>query len=73
MLAHTVVLFAIVLVIASAQPNLRPIIGIVTEPTDGALSKFGDSFISAGYVKFVEMGGARVVPIPYPLVVPYFR
>jgi gamma-glutamyl hydrolase len=37
-----------------------PIIGIVSHP----IAKHGE-YISASYVKWVEMGGGRVVPIPY--------
>jgi len=48
--------------------NLRPIIGILTQPTVPVLTSAlnnGSSFITASYVKWVESGGARVVPIPY--------
>jgi len=41
----------------------RPILGILTQPVDAALAKFGKSYIAASYVKFIESGGARVVPI----------
>eukprot|EP00698_Gefionella_okellyi_P006616 TRINITY_DN15940_c0_g1_i1.p1 TRINITY_DN15940_c0_g1~~TRINITY_DN15940_c0_g1_i1.p1 ORF type:complete len:312 (-),score=64.62 TRINITY_DN15940_c0_g1_i1:51-986(-) len=64
--------FALLLVIFVASTlaalDLRPIIGIVSEPTDGGLAKFGNSFVAASYVKFVESGGARVVPIPHNLM-----
>jgi len=43
--------------------NERPIVGILTQPTDGALANYGSSYIAASYVKFVESGGARVVPV----------
>jgi len=65
MFGRSFAVLAVILVIVSAQQNLRPVIGIVTEPTSPSLAKYGNSFISAGYVKFVEMAGARVVPIPY--------
>ncbi|KAJ8037926.1 Gamma-glutamyl hydrolase [Holothuria leucospilota] len=44
--------------------NPRPIIGILAQATGlRHISKYGKSFIAASYVKFVEAGGARVVPI----------
>jgi len=43
--------------------NNRPIIGILTQPTDGPLTQFGSSYIAASYVKYVESGGGRVVPV----------
>ncbi|MEW5313377.1 MAG: hypothetical protein WDW38_004948 [Sanguina aurantia] len=43
----------------------RPMIGILTQPGDVAYD--GESYISAGYVKWLESAGARIVPIPYDL------
>jgi len=43
--------------------NLRPIVGILTQPTDGILMKYGSSYIASSYVKYVESAGARVVPL----------
>jgi len=45
------------------QLNNRPVFGIITEPTGTWGSHYGDAFIAASYVKFLEMGGAQVVPI----------
>ena len=42
----------------------RPIIGILTLPND-VDTTLGHSYFPASYVKFLEGGGARVVPIPY--------
>ena len=49
-------------------PNGRPIIGILAQDIQddltGSLANVPyTSYISASYVKFVESGGARVVPI----------
>ncbi|BFZ02877.1 hypothetical protein BsWGS_05916 [Bradybaena similaris] len=41
--------------------NNRPIIGILTEPTTSF--EFGQEYIQATYVHFLEMAGARVVPV----------
>lgn len=41
----------------------RPVIGILTLPNDGMYNLTGTSYIDAGYVKWIEMGGARVVPL----------
>ncbi|KAI3457614.1 hypothetical protein Pfo_014277 [Paulownia fortunei] len=49
--------------------NHRPIIGILSHPGDGASGRFNNatnaSYIAASYVKFVESGGARVIPLLY--------
>ena len=42
--------------------NLRPIIGIVSQPLH---SDPGLSYIAASYVKFVEMAGGRAVPLKF--------
>lgn len=46
---------------AQSQMDLRPIIGILTQPYQSDNSPY--SYIAASYVKFVESAGARVVPI----------
>ncbi|KAL6838568.1 hypothetical protein ACP4OV_031624 [Aristida adscensionis] len=49
----------------------RPVIGVVTHPGDGTYemrtyrADSGASYIAASYVKFVESGGARVIPLIY--------
>ena len=57
---------------ASAGPaasNFRPIIGVVSEPVvpenQQVSGKKPTSYIAASYVKYLEMAGARVVPIVY--------
>ena len=56
---------------APADPAVydRPVIGIVTHPGDGAAGRISNatstSYIAASYVKFVEAGGARVIPLIY--------
>jgi len=56
---------------APADPAVydRPVIGIVSHPGDGAGGRISNttatSYIAASYVKFVEAGGARVIPIIY--------
>jgi gamma-glutamyl hydrolase len=47
-------------IIENQQLNIRPLIGIVTQP----YNKTHDYIMSA-YVKFVELSGARVVPIDW--------
>ncbi|CAJ1957613.1 unnamed protein product [Sphenostylis stenocarpa] len=55
----------------ATDPNLyyRPVIGILSHPGDGASGRLsnvtGVSNIPASYVKFVESGGARVIPLFY--------
>jgi len=50
-------------------PNYRPIIGIVTTPSEypDVYNPQNYSYLASSYVKFVESGGARVVPIQYDL------
>jgi len=57
------VVLAIWLVNAAVNNN-RPIIGILTQRSDtcAKIGK-GNSYIAASYVKYLESGGARVVPI----------
>lgn len=45
--------------------NLRPIIGILSQPGEPAPD--GQSYIAASYVKWLESAGARVVPILYDM------
>jgi len=46
--------------------NNRPIIGILSQPVDEpSLQIYGTSYIAASYVKYVEAGGAQVVPLIY--------
>lgn len=54
--------------------HFRPLIGILSQPGDGdgglLIERMGwnstnVSYIAASYVKFVEMGGARAVPLIY--------
>lgn len=54
--------------VAAAPPevNDRPIVGILTLPNHmSEYSHLGTSYFPASYVKWVESGGGRVVPIPY--------
>ncbi|AES66560.2 gamma-glutamylhydrolase [Medicago truncatula] len=47
----------------------QPVIGILSHPGDGASGRLSNatdaSYLAASYVKFVEAGGARVVPLIY--------
>ena len=55
-----------------ALSNTRPIIGITTQPVDEnnkayfrskGINSSELSYIAASYIKWAEMGGARVVPV----------
>lgn len=46
--------------------NMRPIIGILTDPNPYT-QWAGQSYFPASYVKWIESGGGRVVPVPYTL------
>jgi len=60
-----------------ATQNDRPIIGILTQPSDSSLTKYGSNYIAASYVKYVESAGARVVPVrhdaPFSVLQQYFN
>jgi len=47
--------------------NERPIVGVLTQPlgTENSTSKGSRSYIAASYIKWVEMAGARAVPIHF--------
>ncbi|XP_003974928.1 gamma-glutamyl hydrolase [Takifugu rubripes] len=49
----------------SQQPvNDRPVIGVLTQMvSDEAMKPFGRTYIPASYVKYIESGGGRVMPI----------
>jgi len=49
----------------SASLNLRPIIGILDQPSPDYLLPYGKTYITASYVKWVEASGGRVVPVPH--------
>ncbi|XP_070580139.1 gamma-glutamyl hydrolase-like [Ptychodera flava] len=49
--------------LCEASVNDRPIIGVMCHHTDPEKAAYGNSYISAGYVKFLESAGARVVPV----------
>lgn len=44
--------------------NDRPVIGVLTQlVSDEAMKPFGRTYIPASYVKYIESGGSRVMPI----------
>lgn len=46
------------------KTNDRPVIGILTQiVTDEEMKPYGDTYIPASYVKYIESGGSRVMPI----------
>lgn len=51
--------------IAFVSATERPIIGIVALPTEDTETKYGNYYVAASYVKFIESAGGRVVPIRY--------
>ncbi|XP_067043104.1 gamma-glutamyl hydrolase-like [Acropora muricata] len=40
-----------------------PIVGVLTQETDGNVTIFGSQYVAASYVKFIESAGGRMVPI----------
>ncbi|XP_061585378.1 gamma-glutamyl hydrolase [Cololabis saira] len=50
--------------ISQESVNDRPVIGILTQiVSDESMKPFGSTYIPASYVKYVESGGSRVMPI----------
>ncbi|XP_006818029.2 gamma-glutamyl hydrolase-like [Saccoglossus kowalevskii] len=50
-------------VITSTLAHDKPIIGVLSQKTDEEKAFYGNTYIAASYVKFLESSGARVVPI----------
>jgi len=50
---------------ARTSENDRPIIGILSQPT--SLTQYGNAYIAASYVKYVEGAGGRAAPIFFNL------
>uniref|UniRef100_A0A8B9TG67 folate gamma-glutamyl hydrolase n=1 Tax=Anas platyrhynchos TaxID=8839 RepID=A0A8B9TG67_ANAPL len=47
-----------------SEPNERPIVGVLAQECHfNKFQQFGNSYIAASYVKFLESAGARVVPL----------
>lgn len=40
-----------------------PVIGILTQKTNGQFQRYGHSYLAASYVKYLEMAGAQVIPV----------
>ncbi|KAG7480780.1 hypothetical protein MATL_G00060030 [Megalops atlanticus] len=54
--------------------NDRPIIGMLTqEVVDDGMMRFGKTYIPASYVKYVESGGSRVMPIRLNQTLPEYE
>ncbi|KAK3580712.1 hypothetical protein CHS0354_005716 [Potamilus streckersoni] len=51
--------------------NLRPVIGVLAQETNS--STFGDTYIIATYIKYIESAGAQVVPIRVNETEDYYR
>ncbi|CAH3137900.1 unnamed protein product [Pocillopora meandrina] len=63
---------AVVLVLSTCMLNVvidtRPqFLTILVQNTERNMKTFGRTYISAGYIKYIESAGGRVVPIRYPL------
>ncbi|KAH3864030.1 gamma-glutamyl hydrolase A-like isoform X2 [Dreissena polymorpha] len=43
--------------------NVRPIIGVLAQESDYNDLEYGDTYISADYFQYIEMAGARAVPV----------
>ncbi|GCC36955.1 gamma-glutamyl hydrolase-like isoform X2 [Chiloscyllium punctatum] len=53
--------------------NQRPLVGVLAQKTYGFFERFGDSYIAASYVKYLESAGAQVVPIGIDLTEDQYR
>ncbi|KAL0217835.1 hypothetical protein RCL1_008684 [Eukaryota sp. TZLM3-RCL] len=56
-------LSAFVILLVAARPDVLPTIGVLTHPSTEVLEQYGPNYLSASYVKWTEMAGARAVPI----------
>lgn len=56
------------------KTNDRPVIGILTQiVTDDIMKPYGETYIPAGYVKYIESGGGRVMPIRVTYSTEYYE
>ena len=55
--------FSLWIISESCEENPQPVIGILAQTTNPDSSYSNTSYIAASYVKFVEMFGARAVPV----------
>ena len=53
----------LIAVLSQTYPKQSPVIGIYTQTCDEDDIDHFESYISASYIKFIEMSGAQVVPI----------
>merc|ERR1711916_356169 len=51
----------------------RPIVGILTQNREWGWPAVNNTYIAASYIKYIEMAGARVVPVFYKRDVTYFE
>lgn len=59
-------LLFLLLVVGQAEvgeATTRPVLGILSQAADGPLRAYGEEYIAASYIKFIESAGARVVPL----------
>lgn len=61
-------LLTLLVIVVLSLPNQRPIIGIYTQVNEDDPPRLNtedifQTFISASYIKFIEMSGAQAVPI----------
>merc|ERR1712232_842206 len=60
------IIFALFIQVVISYTNNRPIIGVLDQPNDDPyLAPYGQTYIPASYVKWLESAGAQVVPVPY--------
>lgn len=57
------VLTLLLLLVCGAQCSERPVIGILAQGTYGHFAQYGNMYIAASYVKFIEAAGGQAVPI----------
>jgi len=50
---------------AACSGDPRPVIGLLMQPSEDGDVVFGDQYVPASYVKWIESAGARVALIPY--------
>uniref|UniRef100_A0A8C6WXB2 folate gamma-glutamyl hydrolase n=1 Tax=Neogobius melanostomus TaxID=47308 RepID=A0A8C6WXB2_9GOBI len=59
---------------ARMNTNDRPVIGILTQiVTDEEMKPYGETYIPSAYVKYIESGGSRVMPIRVTCTTEYYE
>lgn len=71
MIQHLAAVELLLFVLGGVAARYDPVVGVTAQPLEGnhqpILEPYGNSYIPASYVRFVEAAGARVVPLRFDM------